>query len=67
MKESSEQTPIPYERLASPARRALVRAGYQHLEQLTAVTEVDIAALHGIGPNALATLRQILAEQGLSF
>lgn len=53
--------------LAAPARRALAGAGYTRLEQLAHVTEAEIAALHGVGNNALVALRQHLAERGLSF
>jgi hypothetical protein len=53
--------------LSNPARRALVSAGYTRLEQLSAVTEAEIAQLHGVGLNALAKLRSALAARGLSF
>jgi hypothetical protein len=64
---SSEPTPIPLDRLAAPARRALGGGGYTTLEQLAEVREREIADLHGMGPNALEELRRILAERGLSF
>lgn len=54
-------------KLASPARRALVNAGYLRLEQLANVTESEIKQLHGIGPNALDLLRRTLQEKGLAF
>lgn len=53
--------------LARPAQRALVSAGYLRLEQLTQVSEREILKLHGMGPKALATLREALAAQGLAF
>jgi len=53
--------------LAQPALRALNAAGITRLEQLAAFTEAEIKALHGIGPNALNTLRSALAERGLAF
>jgi hypothetical protein len=53
--------------LARPARRALAEAGYTRMEQLTAISEAEIAQLHGIGPNARGQLRQALAAHGLSF
>lgn len=59
--------PIPFERLAAPAQRALQTAGYATLNQVAAVSARDIAALHGIGPNALKVLRAALAEHGLAF
>ncbi|HEU5329164.1 MAG: DNA-binding protein [Thermomicrobiales bacterium] len=53
--------------LSQPAQRALANAGYTRLDQLTQVREADIARLHGVGPNALAQLRQALAAHGLAF
>ena len=53
--------------LAGPARRALASANIQALNQLAGFTEAEISRLHGIGPNALKTLRLALAEKGLSF
>jgi hypothetical protein len=60
------ETDFP-KRIGNPARSALIAAGYTHLEQLTAVNEADLIELHGMGPKALAILRQTLADQGLSF
>jgi predicted Fe-Mo cluster-binding NifX family protein len=59
------ETGLP--KLAAPARRALVGAGYTHLEQLSQVSESDVLALHGMGPNAMTVLRDALKEHGLSF
>lgn len=60
-------TSTPFPKLAAPAQRALAGAGYAHLEQLTKVTEAELGKLHGMGPNALKTLRQALTDKGLSF
>jgi uncharacterized protein YdhG (YjbR/CyaY superfamily) len=54
-------------KLAAPARRALDAAGYVRLEQLTSVTESELAKLHGMGPNALGKIRDALEARGLSF
>lgn len=54
-------------KLSQPAQRALAAAGIKRLEQLTKFSEAEIKQLHGIGPNALAKLRQALAARGLSF
>lgn len=54
-------------KLARPAQRALAGAGVAHLEDLVERTEVEIAALHGMGPNALGALRTALAAKGLAF
>lgn len=53
--------------LANPARRALAGAGYKRLEDLTKVSESEIAQLHGIGPKGIDLLRNALAANGLSF
>ncbi len=53
--------------LSQPAQRALKAAGYTRLEQLAGVSEADLLALHGVGPKAIAALRQALAAQGLAL
>lgn len=53
--------------LASPAQRALQSAGIQSLLQLAQLSETEAAQLHGLGPSALARLRQALAQRGWSF
>lgn len=58
--------PIP-DNLPAPARRALAGAGYTKLEQLAKVTEVGLLELHGMGPNAIAKLRDALDSIGWSF
>lgn len=54
-------------KLARPARGVLVVAGYFQFEQLSKVSESEIKALHGIGPNALKQWRSALEAKGLSF
>ena len=54
-------------KLAAPAQRALAGAGYQRLSDLAKVTESEVLALHGMGPNALSTLKTALKARGLSF
>jgi hypothetical protein len=58
---------IVLKRLAKPAQRAIQGAGITTLEELAAHTEAEIAALHGIGKNALQTIRTTLKENGLSL
>ena len=53
--------------LARPAWQALAAAGYVTVEQLTQTTEGDLARMHGIGPKAIAQLRDAAAAAGLSF
>lgn len=65
--ETLVENSLPLEQLAAPARRALAGAGYTRLADLTQVTESHLKQLHGIGPNALKTLRNALEAQSLSF
>ena len=53
--------------LAAPARRALEGAGLTTLARLARYPESQVAALHGMGPNALTKLRAVLKENGLAF
>ena len=53
--------------LAAPARRALIAAGCQSLEQVAQLSEAEVNQLHGIGPNAIKQLRAALRERGLTF
>lgn len=64
---SSNQPPAWPKGIGAPAQRALAAAGYHRLEDLTAVTEADLAKLHGMGPKALGVLHEALAARGLSF
>ena len=61
----NEATDLP--KLAAPARRALIGAGYTRLEDLTKAKESEILRLHGMGPNAMQVLRNALKERCLSF
>jgi hypothetical protein len=54
-------------KLAAPAQRALSSAGITQLEQLTQLTEAELLQLHGMGNNAVNTLREALSARGLSF
>lgn len=62
---NQEKSDLP--KLASPAQRALAGAGITHLSQLSRMSEAELKKLHGIGPNAIETLRLALKEKGLSF
>ena len=53
-------------KIGAPATRALTAAGLTTLEAVAAVPEQELAALHGVGPIALAKLRESLAEAGLT-
>jgi DNA-directed RNA polymerase alpha subunit len=59
-------TPLP-QKLASPAQRALAAAKIDSLEKLAKHTEQELMALHGIGANAMHTLKQALKDKGLNF
>ena len=60
-----DETGFP--KLSVPARRALAAAGHTRLAQLAQVRESDLRKLHGLGPTAIAALREALHERGLSF
>jgi hypothetical protein len=51
--------------LAQPALRALARASYSDLSQLTALTKADRLKLYGMGPRAVGTIQTALAERSL--
>lgn len=53
--------------LPGPALRALAGAGYTRLDQLADVSESDLLRLHGVGPAAVASLRNALTAEGRSF
>lgn len=53
--------------IGAPARRALLAAGYERVDQLTQISEAEIKQLHGVGPKAIGLLRQALAARGLAF
>jgi hypothetical protein len=54
-------------KLAAPAQRALQSAGLTTLKQLSKLTESELLQLHGLGRNAVATLREALQAKGWSF
>ena len=51
----------------APARRALANAGYTRLEQFTKITEAELLKLHGMGPRAMAVIKEAMKVKGLSF
>lgn len=64
--EPSQAIDLP-DKLAKPARRALIAAGYVRLEQLAKLRESELLKLHGMGSKAIDQLRRALADKGLSF
>lgn len=54
-------------KISAPANAALSVIGISRLEQLTQMTEAEVAQLHGMGPKGIKILRDALAEKGLSF
>jgi hypothetical protein len=53
--------------LAAPARRALTAAKIAKLEDLGRFSESEVAALHGMGPNAMASLAATLKAAKLGY
>lgn len=60
-------TPNPFASLAAPAQRALTNARITSTQMLARRTEAEVAALHGLGPNALKSLRALLRTDGRTF
>ena len=58
---------IPLNKLAKPAQRALANAGIKTVEQLAELSEAEFMQLHGIGKNALQTIKAAMQEHKLSF
>lgn len=52
-------------KLSGPAQRALANAGYTEVEQLAGVSQDEFLRLHGLGPSAIAPLREALEALGL--
>lgn len=48
--------------VGAPALRAFVDAGYTSVEELLAVDEKDLLALHGVGPKAIRLLKAAAAH-----
>ena len=53
--------------IGAPATRALAAAEITRLSQLTEHRADDLLELHGMGPRAIAVLREVLSKHGLSF
>ena len=54
-------------KLAAPAQRALAGAGVTNLSKLSRTTEADVMALHGMGPNAMTSLKTAMKASKLGF
>ncbi len=57
-------TPLP--RIGAPATRALTAAGITTLEAVARLPASDLAAIHGVGPIAIARLNEALDAAGLT-
>ena len=53
-------------RIGAPAIRGLNNAGILNLDDVAQWTEVDLLALHGVGPKAVRILREHLDDLGLA-
>ncbi len=58
-------TPLP--RIGAPATRALTAAGITTLEAVACVPQSDLTAMHGVGPIAVARLREAIEAAGLTL
>jgi hypothetical protein len=59
-------TPLPRS-IGAPATRALRAAGLTSLESLAPLSEGELLAMHGVGPIAIARLREALSDAGLGL
>jgi hypothetical protein len=50
--------------ISRPALRALASAGFTELSQLSRISEAELLKLHGMGPKAIAILREALSAMG---
>ncbi|SHI60137.1 DNA-binding protein [Wenxinia saemankumensis] len=53
--------------LPAPAERALEAEGIRTLGDVAQRSEAELRGLHGLGPRAIAILREALAARGLTF
>jgi predicted flap endonuclease-1-like 5' DNA nuclease len=53
--------------IGRPATAALAGVGITQLRQLTHISKAELAALHGVGPKAIAVLEKELKAHGYSF
>lgn len=58
---------IPLPHIGAAATRALTSHGVFRLEQVAALSEGEVQALHGVGPYALRHLRTAMDAAGLTF
>jgi len=63
---ASAQTEFPRS-IGKVAARELAVRGFVRYDQLALVTAETILAIHGVGPKAVAILREELANRDLSF
>jgi len=64
--EDSGQTEFPRS-IGRVAARQLAAHGYTHYDQLTRVSAESLLKIHGVGPKAVAILREELANRDLGF
>lgn len=69
MKNTSSQPAEPEfpKGVGAPARRALIAAGFNRLEDLNGQSAAALLGLHGMGPKAVGILRAALVEKGMSL
>ena len=65
-REVAEGTPLP-RNIGRPATQALNVMGIDRLEQLDGASAKELLQLHGMGPVAIARLREALAATGRAF
>lgn len=54
-------------KIGRPATSALLAIEVTSLEQIAAMSEAELLALHGVGPKAVRILREALGAEGRAF
>lgn len=54
-------------KIGAPASRALAAIGITRLDQVADRSEVELLAVHGVGPRAVRILHEALAARGQSM
>ena len=65
MTKKTEPPNLP--KLAAPVIRAPKGAGLASLMNLSRAREAEVMALHGMGPNAMKTIKAAMKAKGLDF
>lgn len=66
-KSKNQDEPEFLQKLAAPARRALMNNGIKTLKKLSTYSEDSLLALHGMGPSSIPKLKAALKSAGMAL